>query len=104
MTKNTVAPKKPTVLMENVNQPGSSQPVDAAKYKATRKVLLKIVPKRPPGLTAAEIYDLATPLLPQDLFPGGSTAGWWLKGVQLDLEAKSLLIREQTKPLRWRRP
>ena len=30
-------------------------------------------------------------------------AGWWMKGVQLDLEAKGLMVRDGGKPLRWRR-
>jgi hypothetical protein len=39
---------------------------------------------------------------PEDLFPGGEKTGWWTKCVQLDLEAKGLLVRAG-KPLRWRR-
>ena len=39
----------------------------------------------------------------EDLFPGGAKAGWWFKAVQLDLEAKAVLVREPTKPLRIRR-
>ncbi|WP_394727903.1 DUF6958 family protein [Altererythrobacter sp. GH1-8] len=31
----------------------------------------------------------------------GKTSGWWAKTVQLDLEAKGKLVREETKPLRW---
>ena len=41
--------------------------------------------------------------LPDDLFPGGEKAGWWTKCVQLDLEAKGLVVRDAGKPLRWRR-
>jgi hypothetical protein len=41
------------------------------------------------------------PYLPDDLFPGGRTAGWWAKTVQLDLEAKGMVIRHRGKPLRW---
>jgi hypothetical protein len=42
--------------------------------------------------------------LPADLFPGGAKAGWWTKTVQLDLEAKGVVIREAaSSPLRWRR-
>ena len=33
---------------------------------------------------------------------GGQTVGWWLKCVQLDLEAKGL-IKRHGKPLRWYR-
>ena len=39
--------------------------------------------------------------LPADLFPGGAKAAWWAKMVQLDMEAKGVVDREQTKPLRW---
>jgi hypothetical protein len=37
------------------------------------------------------------------LVPGGVKAGWWVKAVQLDQEAKGALVREPTKPLRFRR-
>lgn len=43
------------------------------------------------------------PLLPQDLFPGGDTAGWWVKAVQLDLEAKAILKRAPKSPVRLHR-
>jgi hypothetical protein len=35
--------------------------------------------------------------------PGGATAGWWLKAVRLDLEAKGIVAREKTTPLRLRK-
>jgi hypothetical protein len=38
--------------------------------------------------------------LPQDLFPGGETAGWWVKSVQLDLEAKGVIKRAPKSPVR----
>jgi Family of unknown function (DUF6958) len=41
--------------------------------------------------------------LPQDTFPDGAKAGWWLKTVQLDLEAKGIIAREKTTPLRMHR-
>jgi hypothetical protein len=42
--------------------------------------------------------------LPEEDFPGGAKAGWWVKCVQLDLEAKSVIERNlSSKPLRWRR-
>jgi hypothetical protein len=54
-----------------------------------------------PGLTAAEIQDAVLAHLPEHLFPQGAKAGWWKKAVQLDLEAKGVIAREKTKPLRW---
>jgi len=39
--------------------------------------------------------------LPEDLYPGGAKAGSWAKTVQPDLEAKGIVARETTRPLRW---
>ncbi len=90
------------IEIENVLQPGKTYRVDAAKYKAARAALLKLLPKRPPGLTQSEMSAAMREALSLDQFPG-STTGWWMKAVQLDLEAKGLVVREQTKPLRWRK-
>lgn len=88
--------------IENVLQPGKTYRVDAAKYKAARTALLKLLPKKSPGLTQGEMSAAMRQALPLDQFPG-STTGWWMKAAQLDLEAKGLVVREQTKPLRWRK-
>jgi hypothetical protein len=92
-----------TVEVENVNHPGQVKLVDGAMYAAMRQALLKILPKTPPGLTVEQIYAAVTPHLPGELFPGGAKAGWWAKTVQLDLEAKGIIAREKTRPLRLRR-
>ena len=91
------------VEIENVNHPGQVRLVDAAMYGAMRRAYLKILPKTPPGLTVEEIYGKVEPELPKDLFPGGAKAGWWAKTVQLDLEAKRLIARQKTRPLRLHR-
>jgi hypothetical protein len=91
------------VRVENVNHPGLSTTVDKAKYDAARAALLKALPPRPPGLTQSEMIEATTRLLPEALFPGGEKAGWWTKCVQLDLEAKGLVVRDGGKPLRWTR-
>lgn len=91
------------VVVENVNVPGYATSVDAAKYAAMRQALLKALPAAKPGLTQAEMLDAVLPHLPEALFPGGEKAGWWVKCVQLDLEAKRLVARDGGKPLRWRR-
>jgi hypothetical protein len=75
--------------------------VNAAKYQAMKQAMLQVLPSEGPGLTQAEIREAVIPHLPEDLYPGGSTAGWWAKTVQLDLEAKGLVAREATRPLRW---
>jgi hypothetical protein len=89
------------VPVENVNVPGKTSRVNAAKYHAMRQAMLQVLPGAQPGLTQAEIREAVLPHLPQELYPGGATAGWWAKTVQLDLEAKGMVIREPTKPLRW---
>ena len=95
--------KRDFVETETPNKPGKTYRVDAAKYEAMRHALLKLLPTKAPGLSYAEMLDSITPLLPEELFPGGEKRGWWLKTVQLDLEAKNLISRANTKPLRWYR-
>ena len=89
------------VTVENVNVPGYTTLVDGRMYRAMRQALLAALPASAPGLTQAEMREAVIPLLPPDLFPGGAKAGWWAKSVQLDLEAKGVLVREPGKPLRW---
>ena len=91
------------IEIENVNHPGTVTRVDAAKYAAMKQAFLKILPRAAPGMTADEIGEAVLAHLPEALFPGGATAGWWKKAVQLDLEAKGIVVREKTKPLRWRK-
>lgn len=89
--------------MRSITSPGFAMQVDKAKYDAMKEAILAAVPKTVPGLTVAEIKARVLPLLPEALFPGGAKAGWWLKGVQLDLEARGLIARENVKPLRLHR-
>lgn len=89
------------IEVENVNVPGQVTRVNAAKYYAMKEAMLKVLPHQAPGLTQAEMREAVIPYLPEDLYPEGKTAGWWAKSVQLDLEAKGTVIREDTKPLRW---
>lgn len=89
------------VEIENVNHPGTINKVDAGKYEAMKQAFLKALPTAPPGLTQAEVRLQVNPHLPETLFPAGQTAGWWAKAVQLDLEAKGVLLRQKTKPTRW---
>jgi len=97
-------PKREKISIENINCPGQSSNVDAVKYMAMKKVLLKVIPKKPPGLTQSEMQAAILPFLPQDLWPNGQKSKWWAKTVQLDLEAKGRLIRTSQKPLTWHQP
>jgi hypothetical protein len=93
------AARSARVAVENINHPGKSRLVDAAKYRAMRRAILTILPRRAPGRTLADASVAVLPHLPATLFPSGAHAGWWLKTVQLDLEAKALIARERTTPL-----
>jgi hypothetical protein len=95
-------PRSDKIAVENVNHPGKTERVDAAKYKAARAAMLKVLPKRAPGMTQHEMMLAMRDALPLDVFPG-TTTSWWTKTVQLDLEAKGLVLRDKSKPLRWRR-
>lgn len=94
------ASKATTIEVENFTSPGSLRRVDAGKYAAMRQAILAILPATPPGLTVAEVQALVLAHLPEALFPGGAKAGWWVKCVQLDLEAKGIIAREKAPPVR----
>ena len=95
--------KAETILVENIASPDSPpRPVNREKYEATREAVMAVLPVAEPGLSYAELKTATLPRLPETLFPGGQTVGWWLKCVQLDLEAKGVIVRHG-KPLRWRR-
>jgi hypothetical protein len=89
-----------TVDVLNVLQPGKTYKRNAEKYKAARKAFLKFVPNKGPGLTQTEMHAAMKKALPSF----GSTAGWWMKTVQLDAEARGDVVRDKSsKPLRWKR-
>jgi len=92
------------IELENVNHPGHVTRVPLDRYEAMKRAFLKILPKTSPGLTVAEIQERVIAHLPEELFPDGAKADWWTKAVQLDLEAKGIITREKTKPLRLRKP
>lgn len=88
------------IEVRNFTSPGHVHRVDKAKYDAMRAAMMTVLPAEKPGLTPADIIVAVKPALPQDLFPGGDKAGWWVKCVQLDLEAKGLIVRSEKPPVR----
>ena len=86
-------------LMENAVSPDHKVRVDAAKFMAMRDAVLAVLPSEAPGITPAELRERIAPILSQTQFPGGEKAGWWMKGVQLDLEFKGVIARS-SKPVR----
>jgi hypothetical protein len=92
------------IAVENAMSPGHTYTVDVKKYNGMKSALLKVLPKKAPGLTGSEMSEAVLLHLPETEFPGGAKSGWWLKCVQLDLEAKGIVVREtSSKPLRWHR-
>lgn len=93
-------PDEDKILIESITSPHHTERVNKAKYLAMRSALLTALPDREPGLTVAEANIAILPHLSQLEFPGGAKAGWWLKAVQLDLEAKGMIQRGTGKPVR----
>ncbi|MBP6736106.1 MAG: hypothetical protein KA139_01625 [Rhodobacteraceae bacterium] len=92
------------ITVQNVGQPGKTYQVDAAKYAEMRARVLEALPDTAPGMKVADLIETVRPRLDPGLFPGGETAGWWVKCVQLDLEAKGLILRHDKAPVRlWRK-
>lgn len=94
---------KRKIEVQNAVSPGHVQSVDADKYEAARDAYLAVLTSEEPGMTPAEIKAAMTANLPDELFPGGATAGWWAKCVQLDLEAKGVIVRGPGRPVRLRK-
>lgn len=88
------------IEIESITSPHHVQRVDRARYMAMRKALLAVLPDAPPGITVADAKAALLKHLSQEHFPGGEKAGWWLKAVQLDLEAKGVIARGTAKPVR----
>lgn len=83
----------------NVLQPGKTYRADKAKYEAMKTAMLKVLPRTEPGFSVDELQKAVCKHLPEALFPGGETSGWWVKAVQLDLESRKQVMRLKTKPL-----
>lgn len=88
------------IEVQNVTSPHHLTRVDRAKYMAMRKALMQVLPGGAPGIRVADAKAALLPHLDQALFPGGDKAGWWLKCVQLDLEAKGVIARAEKPPVR----
>jgi hypothetical protein len=103
MKSKKPAARRDLVVVQNINHPGKTKRADATRYNAMRRAVLKVLPRRSPGLDYARMTRAVLPHLPAKVFPGGARASWWLKTVQLDLEAKGIIEREKTTPLTWHR-
>lgn len=88
------------IEIESITSPHHVQRVNKAKFVAMRDAFLPVLPSEAPGMSVAEAKAALLPNLSQELFPGGEKAGWWLKAVQLDLEAKGVIERGGHGPVR----
>lgn len=96
-------PEAEKIEVLNVTSPHHVTRVDRAKYMAMRSALMAVLPDAAPGLTPAEAQKALLAHLDPGLFPGGEKAGWWMKCVQLDLEAKGVIARAPKPPVRlWK--
>ena len=96
-------PEAEKIEVQNVTSPHHITRVDRGKYMAMRAALMAVLPDAAPGMTPAEAQKALLAQLDPALFPGGEKAGWWMKCVQLDLEAKGVLARGPKSPVRlWR--
>ena len=86
--------------IEVLTREGKPWRCNGAKFEEMRKALLSVLPTEPPGLKVADAQAALLPKLDPDLFPGGAKAGWWLKAVQLDHEARGLIMRAAGSPVR----
>ena len=91
------------VTARSVNVPGYTHRVRADMYEAMLAAMLKVLPRKAPGMTQTEMIEALKRVAPRRLFPDGGKVSWWMKTVQLDLEARKVLVRVTTKPLRWHR-
>ena len=92
-----------TVLARSAHVPGKTRRIDAVKFQAMRKALLKAVPRKAPGLSDPQMIAAVKRAAPRSAFPDGGKIAWWMKLVQEDLEARKILAREKGRPVRWHR-
>ncbi|MGR3467427.1 MAG: DUF6958 family protein [Shimia sp.] len=91
--------------IEVLNRNGSPHRVGREKFEHVSAVLMAALPEGTPGMTFAEVKEAVRDGLGAELFPGGAKMGWWLKTVQLDHEARGMIARSETSPLRfWKTP
>lgn len=87
------------IEVENINTPGRTERLDRTKYMAMRAALLAALPDTAPGMTVAQAQEALLPHLSETDFPERQKAGWWMKAVQLDLEAKGIVKRAPKRPV-----
>lgn len=74
------------------------------KYEAVRQAILAMLPAGGEGMTWAALADMIAPYLPENIFRYIGTVRWYVRAVQMDLEAEGIIEQVPgSKPPRVRR-
>lgn len=74
------------------------------KYEAVRQAILAMLPAGGEGITWSALADMIAPYLPESLFRHMGTVRWYVRAVQIDLEAGGIIERVPgSQPPRLRR-
>jgi hypothetical protein len=92
--------KEDMIEVFNINKPGQSSFVRKDKYEEVKRVLKALMPDTSPGLTQDEMARLVVENVSGSVFEDRNKGGWWMKAVQLDLEARNKRIRQMLEELR----
>ena len=74
------------------------------EYGAAEVALLAVLSEATRPLSYEELIGQVRQRVPDRLFPGGERLSWYVKSVQLELEAVGRVERVGGTPLRWRMP
>jgi uncharacterized protein YndB with AHSA1/START domain len=74
------------------------------EYGATEAALLAVLSEAKSPLPFEELVGEVRKRVPERLFPSGQRLSWYVKSVQLELEAIGRVERVAGVPLRWRLP
>ncbi len=64
--KKKAAPARKMIEVHTPNKPAYIQRVDAQAYEAMRKTMLRVLPKKAPGLTQAEMWAALEKAAPEE--------------------------------------
>jgi hypothetical protein len=92
------------VVARNPVKGKKSKRIDALRYDAMSKALLKAIPRTRAGVRFMDLFDTISRHLPRTGLPGGGSLSWYLTTVKLDLEARGFIERiPDSVPQRLRR-
>ena len=81
------------VLMHNPNTGKPDRRIDADRYEAVRKAILKIVPRGGDGIIFTDLFKAVPAHLPGGKIPRGGAINWYTTVVKLHMEAQGEIRR-----------